>query len=128
MKHKRALLFILTLVLTLSTSAMAESLVPLELGMPFGIIHSTGSASGTVYENEDIKAAERIGILKDGDIVQILAVYNEKGSCRIYYFDAQHRHHVSYISSGAVEQLTIAGLISIMQDPEKAAYMQQFIG
>ena len=49
MKHKRALLFILTLVLILSLPAIVESLVPLELGMPFGIIHSTGSVSDAVY-------------------------------------------------------------------------------
>ena len=108
----------------------AEILVPLELGMPFGIIHSTQKESEEVYESEDINPEEHehIDILPDGYIVQILAVYIDKGSCRVYYFDDEGNSKVGYLSNKAVEQLNIVGLIGTMEDPDKAEYMQQFIG
>ena len=117
--------------------AVAESLVPLDLGMPFAVIYSETTDTVDVYEaeepeedadeNKERRSKEDIiDVLPNGYIVQILAVYGSE--CRVYYFDEQNLHHIGHIYTSTVHQLTIAGLLSIMADAQTADYMQQFIG
>ena len=130
----RSLSLLTCLLLFLSAQTVhGESLVPLELGMPFAVIYSDSKDTVDVYKtdeteetNDNKPKSEVIDVLPDGYIVQILAVYGSM--CRVYYFDEQNQHHIGYVLTSSVHQLTIAGLLSIMSEPQTAAYMQQFIG
>ena len=123
MKHNVAIILLVILVIS-SISVFAETLIPLELGMPFGVIRSQTNDSIQVYD--DIKEDSVVDVLPNGSIVQILAI--NAGRSRVYYFDNEGNQHIYYVSSTDVYQLTIAGVISAMSEPETAAYMQQFIG
>lgn len=130
----RSFALLISLLLSLSVlAARAGSLVPLELAMSFAVIHSETQDTVDVYETDKTEEGEAqkarsavIDVLPDGYIVQILAVYGDM--CQVYYFDEQNRHYIGHVYSSTVHQLTIAGLLSIMSDPETATYMQQFIG
>ena len=119
-----AVLFLVQPVAALSDDTTAS----FEQPVPFGVAHSEDGSDIDVYRKPSGGRAS--GALHDYQICAVVSTEKLSGTTwyRINYFDDSGTEVSGYVMENSFYQLTAAGLVAVMSDPQAAAYIQQFSG
>ena len=125
---KRSLMYLLALVFLFGTVQANESVSSFEQSVPFGVAHTEDGSNIPVFKKPSSKKAT--AELYDFQICAVVSTERLSGNLwyRINYFDDSGVEQSGYVRSENFYQLTVAGLVSAMADPDIAAYMQYFSG
>ena len=99
-----------------------------EQPVPFGVAHSEDGSDIPVYRKPSGGRAS--GALHDYQICAVVSTERLNGVSwyRVNYFDDTGAEVSGYVAENDFFQLTVAGMIAAMADPDFAAYIQRFSG
>lgn len=123
-----AVLAVLLLLCCIGNVLADETMASFEQPVPFGVACSDDGSDISVFRKP--QGGKSTGALHDRQICAVVSTEKLSGGTwyRVNYFDDSENEVSGYVEENSFKQLTAAGLIAIMSDPEQAAYIQQFSG